>query len=60
MNGFRVREAVALLEKFAGQRPILELSLQSGFNSRAVFSKSFKKLTGFTPREYVRNFKRGV
>ena len=60
VNGFRVREAVALLEKFAGQRTILGLSLQSGFDSRAVFSKAFKKLTGFTPREYVRNFKRGV
>jgi AraC-like DNA-binding protein len=60
VNGFRVREAVALLEKFASQRTILGLSLHSGFDSRAVFSKAFKKLTGFTPREYVRNFKRGV
>jgi AraC-like DNA-binding protein len=58
VNGWRVREAIALLERFAGRRTILGLSLQSGFDSKAVFSKAFKKLTGFTPREYVKNFKR--
>jgi AraC-like DNA-binding protein len=58
VNALRVKEAVALLERFAGQRTILGLSLQAGFESRALFIKSFRKLTGFTPREYVKNFKK--
>lgn len=36
------------------ERTILSLALEAGFNSKTAFNRAFKKQTGLTPREYLR------
>lgn len=36
------------------ERTILSLALEAGFNSKTAFNRAFKKYTGQTPREYLR------
>jgi AraC-like DNA-binding protein len=51
LNGFRVREAERLLVK-RGDRSIIEIAFEVGFNSKASFNNHFLKQTGLTPSEY--------
>lgn len=53
VNGFRV-EAVkrALSDPDMAGRPVLDLALDAGFNSKSAFNAAFKKLTGQTPSAY--------
>ncbi|HOX30768.1 MAG TPA: helix-turn-helix transcriptional regulator [Spirochaetales bacterium] len=51
VNGYRVREAQRLLREPGGET-ILEIALNSGFNSKATFNKVFREATGMTPSEF--------
>lgn len=53
VNEFRVMEAQDLLldEKYA-HLSVLGIAFEAGFNSKATFNASFKKVTGQTPRQY--------
>jgi len=51
MNEYRVEFAKELLVRDK-DKGILEIALESGFNSKSPFNDIFKKLTGCTPREY--------
>ncbi len=55
INHIRVGETKRLmaLEENKG-RPLLNLGLDAGFNSKSAFNSSFKKETGMTPGEYRR------
>jgi len=55
VNGYRVEEAKKLfLDTSNGQRSILDLLFDAGFNTKSVFNRAFKKYTGMTPSEFKR------
>nr|WP_246839119.1 AraC family transcriptional regulator [Leptospira wolffii] len=56
VNGFRVAEAVRILEKEEGAN-ILSVAYRSGFNSKATFNLAFKSVQGLSPREFLRKAK---
>ncbi|MBO5198622.1 MAG: helix-turn-helix domain-containing protein [Lachnospiraceae bacterium] len=50
LNTIKIKHACGLLS--STNRNTLEIALESGFNSSGYFDKTFKKITGCTPREY--------
>ncbi|WP_157813349.1 AraC family transcriptional regulator [Flavobacterium sp. 5] len=56
INKYRIEEAKNLLlsEKY-NQLNILGIAYESGFNSKTTFNTTFKKLTGFSPTEFVKS-----
>lgn len=58
INEYRVEEFKAAIQNDRYSRYTLEaLSEHCGFSSRASFFRSFKKVTGITPNEYIKNMK---
>ena len=57
INGYRVEEAKRLMGN-AGQQKlnILNIALDSGFNSKSAFYTAFKKATSMTPTQYRKTF----
>jgi AraC-like DNA-binding protein len=55
INTYRVEEFKALITnpKYKHQT-ILAVALDAGFNSKTAFNRSFKKITGNTPREFLK------
>jgi AraC-like DNA-binding protein len=54
INEYRVREICTRLQ--AGEhksKTLLGVGMDSGFNSKATFNRSFKKVTSVTPKEWV-------
>ncbi|MBN9297537.1 MAG: helix-turn-helix transcriptional regulator [Filimonas sp.] len=52
INYYRVQEVVKKM--YAGEHQVqtlLAIAFDCGFNSKATFNRSFKKITGKTPRE---------
>ena len=55
VNGFRVRDATALLTEAGPRAPsILDVALSVGFNSTSTFYAAFKRITGKTPAQFRR------
>lgn len=46
----RILHAASLL--YSTEKPVLEIALDCGFQSAQSFSRAFKELQGFSPREY--------
>jgi AraC family transcriptional regulator len=44
----------AMTELTAGQLPLAEIALNAQFSSQASFTRAFRRVTGFTPKEYRR------
>lgn len=58
INEFRVEEFKTAIQNDKYSKYTLEaLSEHCGFSSRASFFRSFKKVTGITPNEYIKNIK---
>lgn len=56
INSYRVKRVKVLLsEKNKPMRSILDLALESGFNSQASFYRAFKKHEGISPKTYLSN-----
>lgn len=52
---YRIEEAKnKMLESSRGNRNILQILLEVGFNSKSAFYRAFKKNTGMTPSEFIR------
>lgn len=55
VNGFRVQEVkTRLLEPKYAQLTLLAIAYDCGFNSKSSFNSVFKKHTGFTPSQYLK------
>jgi AraC-like DNA-binding protein len=55
INSHRIKSFQERIEKGDHhERTILSLALEAGFNSKTAFNRAFKKQTGLTPREYLR------
>jgi AraC-like DNA-binding protein len=52
INQFRVQEAKALLSQAASKMTVIEVAMESGFNSKTAFYEAFKKHTGMTPSQF--------
>ena len=53
VNGYRIAEAKRLLlEKEYQKHTVLEILLESGFNSKSAFNATFKKYTGNSPLQF--------
>ena len=56
VNRYRVEEAKRLLlSSKSAQLNILGIAYESGFNSKTTFNTTFKKMTGVSPSEFVKN-----
>lgn len=57
INSYRVEEVKKLLSDNESLKKftILSLAYEAGFNSKATFNKFFKKSTGLTPTEFIKN-----
>jgi len=56
INEYRIKEFKSIVsETESSKYTLTALAEQCGFSSRASFFRSFKKLTGITPNEYIRN-----
>ena len=61
MNSYRVTEAKRLLSNDENHDlTILDILLQSGFNSKSAFHRFFKRLVGMSPTEYRKKQKPNV
>ncbi len=55
VNGYRIEAFKQRIRSGDHQeRTILSLALEAGFNSKTAFNRAFKKHTGQTPREFLR------
>lgn len=55
VNTYRVEEFIELVQQEENQREtFLALALRVGFNSKTTFNRAFKKVTGTTPRAYLK------
>ena len=53
INGFKIGHACALLKNPEQQHlTVLDVMLESGFNTKSNFNRAFKAITGSTPFEY--------
>lgn len=50
LNSYRARRAEKLLK--SSEKPILDIALESGFNSLATFNRTFRKIKGCSPTFY--------
>ncbi len=60
VNEFRVKEIISMLDKCKRQGiapSVLSLAFEAGFNSKSSFNLYFKKVTGYTPSEYLKKDK---
>jgi AraC-like DNA-binding protein len=56
INRYRIEEAKEIFNKERGNRiKILNVGFSVGFNSKSTFNSAFKKHTGLSPSEYIKN-----
>jgi AraC-like DNA-binding protein len=61
VNSYRVNHIISLFEKGELQNfTILSLAFESGFNSKSTFQATFKKITGHTPTQYIKQLKAAI
>ena len=54
INSYRVNAVIAAMQREAHlKQTLLGIAYDCGFNSKATFNRSFKKITGLTPREFL-------
>jgi AraC-like DNA-binding protein len=60
VNQYRVKAVKEKLDKEEFRtKTLLGIAFESGFNSKATFNRAFRKLTGLSPRDYIKGLKSG-
>lgn len=55
VNTYRVKAVIVMLElKEYEKQTLLGISIDCGFNSKTSFNRCFKKVTGLSPKEYIK------
>jgi AraC-like DNA-binding protein len=55
INTFRVKAVIAMLENYEQEtQTLLGISIDCGFNSKSSFNRCFKKVTGSSPKDYIK------
>ncbi len=54
INEYRVEEAKRLLKESNGDKTILQIAFDSGFNNKVSFNNYFKRHTGMTPKDFIK------
>ncbi len=55
INEYRVKTVIDNLKKTENKQfTVLAIALESGFNSKSTFNSVFKKITGLTPSDFIR------
>ncbi|HMU46806.1 MAG TPA: helix-turn-helix domain-containing protein [Chitinophagaceae bacterium] len=58
INSYRIQETIEKLKRGEHQsQTLLGIAYDCGFNSKATFNRSFKKITGVSPKEWLHNNK---
>ncbi|PQB04348.1 hypothetical protein BST85_05130 [Aureitalea marina] len=58
INHYRIKEAKQIFEEdVAGQKNIIEVAYEVGYNNKVTFNKSFKKLNQLTPSQYLKKLR---
>lgn len=52
INQFRVKQAKTLLSQATPKMNVIDVAMESGFNSKTAFYEAFKKHTGVTPSQF--------
>jgi AraC-like DNA-binding protein len=53
LNSYRIKAAESmLLDPAAGDRSILEIAYEAGFNSKSAFNAAFRRHRGMTPSDF--------
>jgi AraC-like DNA-binding protein len=54
INEYRIKEVLRLLDENHKKARLLTIAYDSGFKTKASFNQYFKKITGITPTEYLK------
>ena len=54
INEYRIKEVLRLLDENNKKARLLTIAYDSGFKTKASFNQYFKKITGITPTEYLK------
>lgn len=57
INNWRIQEAKELLAK-EGERSVLSIAMEVGYNSKSTFNQAFKSHTGLNPTEFRNKYQR--
>jgi YesN/AraC family two-component response regulator len=57
INEYRIKEAVLLISDDAKKFSLYGFGYEVGFNDRKTFYTAFRKMTGLSPSEFIRNLK---
>jgi len=57
VNKYRIEESKKMLSEKKTQKTVLEILLETGFNSKSTFNRIFKQYTGATPTQYMKSAK---
>ncbi len=61
INQYRIEDAMKQLEEdVAGDKNIIDIAYAVGYNNKATFNKSFKKMNDMTPSQYRKQLKKKV
>lgn len=55
INNYRVKAIIAMLQHYEHEKQtLLGISIDCGFNSKTSFNRCFKKVTGLSPKEFIK------